>query len=98
MKVANRLARTPKVNLKSECFTLSKAKTYLGRLIHKASKGENVYIVCGEHRFVLQKVKPIDPIPIRPPDYFANCYTRAETQEENRLAKSSVVQVPKDLE
>ena len=98
MKVASRLARTPKVNLKSECFTLSKAKTYLGRLIDKASRGETVYIVSGEHRFVLQKVQPIDPIPIRPSGYFANCYTRAETQEENRLAKSSVVRVPKDLE
>ena len=98
MKAANRLARTPKVNLKSECFTLSKAKTYLGRLIDKASKGETVYIVRGEHRFVLQPVQPIDPIPIRPLGYFANCYSKAETQEENRLAKASVIQVPKDLE
>ena len=98
MKAANRFARTAKVNLKSECFTLSKAKTYLGRLIDKASKGETVYIVRGEHRFILQKVQPIDPIPMRPLGYFANCYTRAEAQEENRLAKASVVQVPKDLE
>ena len=98
MKVANRSRRTPRVNLESESFTLSKAKTYLGRLMDKAGKGETVYIVRGEHRFVLQKVQPIDPIPIRPLGYFAECYSKAEAQEENRLAKASVIQAPKDLE
>ena len=92
------MARRPKVNLKSECFTLSTAKTYLGRLVDKASKGETVYIVRGEHRFVLQKVQPIDPIPLRPLGYFANSYSKAETQEENRLAKASIIRAPKDLE
>ena len=88
----------PGVNLKSECFTVSKAKTYLGRLMDKASKGEAVYIMRGKHLFVLQKVQPIDPIPMRPLGYFANCYSQAETHEENRLAKASVVQAPQDLE
>ena len=98
MKVANRLTRKPKVNLRSQSFTISKAKTYLGRLIDKASRGETVYIVRGEHRFALQAVPPIDPIPIRPPDYFANCYSKVEIQRENRLAKASVIRAPKDLE
>ncbi len=88
----------PRVNLRSESFSLSKAKTYLGRLIDKASKGQPVYIVRGEHRFILQQVPPIDPIPIRPLGYFASCYTQAEIREENRLAKASVVGAPKDLE
>lgn len=86
------------MSLRSESFTLSKAKTYLGRLIDKASKGQTVYIVRGEHRFILQQVPPIDPIPIRPPGYFATCYSKAEIEEENRLAKASVVSPPKDLE
>jgi hypothetical protein len=98
MRVTRRFGRTPKVNLKSECFTLSKAKTYLGRLMDKASKGQTVYIVRGVHRFVLLKVQPIDPVPMRPLGYFANCYSKAEVREENRLAKASIIQVPKDLE
>jgi hypothetical protein len=86
------------VDLSSDSFTLSKAKTYLGRLIDKASKGETVYIVRGEHRFLLRAIPPIDPIPMRPPGYFAACYSKAEIQEENRLAKASVIHAPKDLE
>jgi hypothetical protein len=81
-----------------EIFTLSHAKTYLGRLIDKAGKGQTVYIVRGQQRFLLQPVPPIDPIPIRPPGYFEGCYTKTEIQEENRLAKASVIHPPKDLE
>ena len=66
--------------------------------MEKASKGETVYIVRGQRRFILREVPPIDPIPIRPLGYFANCYTDAEIQEENHLAKSSVIRPPKDLE
>ena len=77
---------------------MSTAKTYLGRLIDKASKGEVVYILRGQQRFVLQEIPPIDPIPIRPAGYFANCYTKAEVEEENRLAKRSVIKRPRDLE
>ena len=51
-----------------------------------------------EHRFLLQEVPPIEPIPLRPPSYFANCNSQAETQEDNRLAKSSSIRPPKDLE
>ena len=99
MKVAarNRL-RKPKVNLQSQLFSLSKAKTYLGRLVEKAGRGEIVYIVKGHRRFVLQPVPEIEPIPMRPPGYFANVYSRAEIQEDNRLAKASVIHAPKDLE
>jgi hypothetical protein len=35
---------------------------------------------------------------IRPPNYFAKVYSRAEIQEGNRLAKASVIRAPKDLE
>jgi hypothetical protein len=98
MKIAKRTTRKQKVDLRSECFTLSNAKTYLGRLIERARKGEPVYILKGQHRFILQQAPVIDPIPIRPPGYFAECYSKAEIREENLLAKSSVVRPPKDLE
>jgi hypothetical protein len=35
---------------------------------------------------------------MRPAGYFANAYTKAEIQEDNRLAKASMVEAPKDIE
>jgi hypothetical protein len=93
-----RRAPKPSVDWHSQTFTLSNAKTYLGRLVEKAAKGETVYIAKGRQRFVLQEVPEIDPIPLRPPGYFAACYSPEEIQEENRLAKASVIRRPKDLE
>lgn len=98
MKIARRSPKTSKVNFDADVFTLSHAKTYLGRLIDKAGRGEAVYIARGQVRFLLQQVPSIDPIPIRPPGYFDNCYTKAEIRDENRLAKASVIRAPKDLE
>jgi hypothetical protein len=99
MKVVNRSrSRSPKINFASHTFTLSNAKTYLGRLMEKASTGEAIYIVKGRRRFVLQVVPDIEPIPMRPTGYFAKAHSRAEIEEENRLAKASVIRAPKDLE
>ncbi|MGH7972649.1 MAG: hypothetical protein ACREIC_28380 [Limisphaerales bacterium] len=96
--IAGVRSRKSKVNLRSQIFTLSTAKTYLGRLMEKASRGEAVYIVRGQRRFVLQEVPEIEPIPMRPAGFFAHSYSRVEIREENRLAKASVVRPPKDLE
>src|ERR1041384_1519558 len=98
MKVGTRSRKKPDINLQSESFSLSNAKTYLGRLIEKAGRGQTVYIMRGARRCILQEAPPIDPIPMRPPGYFANAYSKPEIQEENELAKASVVRVPKDLE
>jgi hypothetical protein len=99
MKIASRPRfKKQKVNLQSQLFSLSNAKTYLGRLMEKASRGETVYIVKGRQRFILQEIPEIEPIPVRPPNYFANAYGRAEIQADNRLAKASVIRAPKDLE
>ncbi|MGA2246627.1 MAG: hypothetical protein ABSH48_16670 [Verrucomicrobiota bacterium] len=90
-------SRKQKVKLRSQLFTLSTAKTYLGRLLEKAVRGETVYIVTGQRRFLLQEVPAIEPIPMRPAGYFAGTYSRAEIQEDNRLAKASVIRAPQDL-
>ncbi len=66
--------------------------------MEKASRGETVYIIKGRQRFILQEVPEIDPIPMRPAGYFTKAYNQAEIQEDNRLAKASVVRPPKDLE
>jgi hypothetical protein len=99
MKIAVRArTRKPKVNLRSHLFTLSSAKTYLGRLVEKAGRGEPVYIVTRRRRFVLQEVPELEPIPMRPAGYFAHAYSKDEIWEDNRLAKASAVRPPKDLE
>lgn len=92
--------KVPKVGYesRSETYSLSKAKTYLGRLVEKAVKGETVYILRGTQRFVLQYMPEIAPIPQRPPGYFADCYAKEELQLENRLAEASVIEKPGDLE
>ena len=98
MKRADPPSRKSRVDFKSDIFTISHAKSYLGRLIDKARNGETVYIVRGQDRFLLQQVTPIDPIPMRPPGYFENCYSKAEIREDNRLAKASVIRAPGDME
>ena len=90
--------KNKRVNLQSQLFSLSKAKTYLGRLLEKAGRGETVQIVKGHRRFALQPVPEIEPIPMRPAGYFAGTDSKAEIQEANRLAKASVIRAPKDLE
>jgi hypothetical protein len=99
MKAAVRArSRELKANLRSQVFSLSLAKTYLGRLVEKAGRGEPVYIVTGHRRFVLQEVPEIEPIPMRPPGYFSQVTSKAEAEEDHRLAKASVIRPPKDLE
>ena len=91
-------AQKRKLTREPQSFSLSTAKTYLGRLLQRAIKGEPVYIVRGPHRFALQYVPEIEPVPMRPPGYFGQCDTRAEIELENRLSKASVIQAPEDLE
>jgi hypothetical protein len=99
MTIASRSrSRKTKINLQSQLFTLSNAKTYLGRLMEKAGQGETVYIVKGHRRFVLQEVPEFEPIPMRPAGFFADACSNTEVQEDNRLAKASVIRPPKDLE
>jgi len=98
MKMSKSRSQKRSINLRAQSFSLSKAKTYLGRLVEKVAKGETVYILKGHQRFMLQEVPSIDPVPIRPAGYFAHCYNSKEIREENRLAKKSIIRPPKDLE
>ncbi|HVY70047.1 MAG TPA: hypothetical protein VHH73_08965 [Verrucomicrobiae bacterium] len=93
-----RRPRERKFDSRSNSFTLSKAKSYLGRLVEKASKGEAVYILAGQRRYLLQEIQAIEPIPFRPAGYFNDCYPAEEIRDDNRLASASVIDVPRDLE
>ena len=92
MKVASRSRRPGRLrdrNARSNTYNLSTAKTYLGRLADKASKGEAVYILRGSQRFILQAAPDIEPIPMRPAGYFE--FDAEDRKLDKRFAKASVV-------
>jgi hypothetical protein len=74
---------------RTNTYSLSTAKTYLGRLADKAKNGEPVYIMRGSERFILQVVPEIEPIPMRPPGYFK--YDKEDIELFNEFAKASVI-------
>ena len=84
--------------------TFDEARKDFDKVFQLAAEGETVVIQREEQRVALHGLQNAegrtlaDPIPIRPPGYFAQCYTKAEIQEDNRLAKASVVRAPTDLE
>ena len=99
MKVGTRRRAGPlpvRQSDQAHTYSLSQAKTYLGRLVEKALQGQTVYITRGQQRFTLQHIPEIEPIPIRPPGYFA--YSKDEIELEKQLEKASAVEPPEDLE
>jgi hypothetical protein len=97
MPVATRALRKRQINMRSGTFTLRSAERIFRRIIEQAKEDE-VVTINRDSRFFRWEVTTIGAIPIRPPGYFANCYTKAEIRDDNRLAKSSVIRVPEDLE
>lgn len=85
----SRRSPTKERNFRSDTYTLSTAKTYLGRLVDKARKGKPVYILSGHQRFILQVVPEIEPIPMRPPGYFK--FDQEDIELRKRFAKVSVI-------
>lgn len=77
---------------RAESYSLSHAKAYLGRLTEKAIKGEAVYIIHGRHRFLLQPVAEIEPIPVRPAGYFE--LDEDDLALDKRFASANVVPEP----
>lgn len=49
-------------------------------------------------QFVLREVPKSDPIPTRPPGYFAEAYDSGTVRKDNRFSKASVIRAPKELE
>ena len=82
-----RNGRTPVGSNRKE-FSLSNAKTFLGRLLDKAKRGEEVVIYRGSERFALYELRPIEPIPLRPPGYFE--LDEEDIALERKFAKASV--------
>ena len=79
-------------NEQADTYSLSRAKAYLGRLTEKVVRGEAVYIIHGRHRFVLQPIPEIEPIPVRPVGYFQ--IDEEDLALDKRFASANVVPNP----
>jgi hypothetical protein len=77
-------------------YSLSNAKTFLGRLLDKAKRGEDVVIYRGSERFGLHEIRAIEPIPIRPPGYFR--FDEEDLALDRMFSKANVPPNPKDFE
>ncbi len=70
--------------------SITEAKTKLGKLADAALQGRPTVISRGDKLVILQAYPPTEPIPLRPPGYFADCYAdKAEIELENRCGHAS---------
>jgi len=76
-------------------FSISEAKRRLGAVADEALHGEKIIIIRKSRLLTLQEYQPVESIPLRPPGYFKDVYTKAEIKEMNRLAKWSVKRIVK---
>jgi antitoxin (DNA-binding transcriptional repressor) of toxin-antitoxin stability system len=66
-------------------LTIDQAQRSLSDVVQKALKGEEVAIQVGQ-----ETVRLVHDIPIRPPGYFAECYTDPEDAAfEERVCQDS---------
>lgn len=70
-------------------ISISEAKQRLGEMADRAVEGENIVIVRKANLLVLKPLDFPEPVPMRPPGYFNNCYNAREARESNRLAARS---------
>jgi len=76
-------------------LSISEAKRKLGAVADEALLGEKIIIIRKSRLLTLQEYQPVEDIPLRPPGYFKDVYTKAEIKEQNRLAKWSVKRIVK---
>jgi hypothetical protein len=88
----------PKINYILTMLTtisISEAKRRLGEIADRALEGSPIVIVRKHKLLVLSRFEMPDPVPMRPPGYFDDCYDKAATLESNRLAAHSTRKIVK---
>ena len=75
--------------------SISEAKQRLGEIADRAIEGEHILIVRKSKLLMLKPVELPEPVPMRPPGYFADCYDREAIRESNRLASHSARKIVK---
>jgi hypothetical protein len=67
-------------------ISISEAKRRLGEIADLALRGEQIVIIRKSKLLVLKEFEIPEPVPIRPPGYFEDCYDKASAKESNELA------------
>ncbi len=78
-----------------QTVSISQAKQRLGEIADRAIEGEHIVIVRKSKLLVLKPLEIPEPVPVRPPGYFHDCYDKAAAKESNRLAARSARRVVK---
>jgi hypothetical protein len=74
-------------------LSISEAKQRLGEIADRAIKGEQIVIIRKSKLLVLKELELPEPIPLRPPGYFAEVYDEDYVKEMNMLAQHSIIEV-----
>ena len=69
--------------------SISEAKQRLGEIADRAIEGEHILIVRKSKLLVLKPLELPEPVPMRPPGYFEDCYDPEATRESNMLGSRS---------
>ena len=70
-------------------LSISEAKKRLGEIADNAIQGEQIIITRKSKLLVLKERELSEPVPMRPPGYFADCYDEEYVRESNKLARRS---------
>src|SRR5207244_715540 len=62
--------------------SISEAKQRLGEIADRAIEGEHIVIVRKSKLLVLKPLELPEPVPMRPPGYFNDCYDRESKKHE----------------
>ena len=71
-------------------ISISEAKRRLGEIADRAIQGEQIVISRKSRLLVLKELDIPEPVPIRPPGFFDDCYEERAAKESNKLARRSV--------
>jgi hypothetical protein len=74
--------------------SISEAKQRLGEIADRAL-GEQIVIVRKSRLLVLKELEIPEPVPMRPPGYFDDCYDKAAAKESNKLGARSTRRIVK---
>jgi len=70
--------------------SISQAKQHLGNFADRALQGEQIVIVRKSKLLVLKQLDLPDPVPMRPPGFFDDCYNISTAKEDTKFAARSV--------
>jgi hypothetical protein len=76
-------------------LSISEAKQRLGEIADRAIEGDHIVIVRKSKLLVLKPLEVTEPVPMRPPGYFRDCYSEDAARESNKLAARSVRKIVK---